>query len=246
MLIETPVSAAEREQLSAVLTQPIHTDAYKQDLLAMLSDMTEEPIDGEARELVAAVTQVITEADVGVLARLGKIVRRTIGTPKANQTAGRQAEFEDYVNNRVYFEVRQRLALDEADMKLPDDTWRKLSLAGGLMAQIAYVDREVTAAEFDRMCEALRHHWDVDEKTAVFITEVATAAISADLDYYRLTRQFFAQTIVTERVQFLDVLFAIASADGGVSHEESENIRRISVSLNLVQQQFIEAKTKFV
>jgi uncharacterized tellurite resistance protein B-like protein len=160
--------------------------------------------------------------------------------------AQHDAAFEDYVKNRVFHAVRQRLNLEQKELNIPEADLRKLSLAGGLLAQVANVDRVITETEFNRMVEALQLYWEVDEPTAVFISEVATAEVTAALDYYRITREFFALTTEAERVQFLDLLFAIAAADGGVSPQESENIRRISVSLNLAQRQFIAARAKFV
>ena len=112
------------------------------------------------------------------------------------------------------------------------------------MARVAHVDREVTEDEFDRMVHALQSGWDITPEAAAFVAEVAVSAVSADLDYFRLTRQFSTSTTEVERVRFLDVLFAVADADGRVSHDEIEEIRRIARSLNLTHKQFIDAKLK--
>ena len=47
-----------------------------------------------------------------------------------------------------------------------------------------------------------------------------------------------------ERVQFLDVLFAVADGDGLVSTPETEGIRRIAMNLKMTHRQFIDAKLK--
>ena len=67
---------------------------------------------------------------------------------------------------------------------------------------------------------------------------------SGEVAHFRLTREFSTSTMEEERVRFLDVLFAVADADGHVSHEEIEEIRRIAKSLNLTHKQFIGAKLK--
>ena len=246
MAIDTPVTAEQRQQLIIDLKNHLDSAQDKKAILASLANLVraDEDLTDEEVQMAEAVEQAIDEVNVGLMARLGRVVRRRIQAVASKPEP--EEAFADYVKNRVYYAVCQRLNLEETELSIPEAELRKLSLAGGLMAQIAYVDRVVTETEFAQMVEALRRHWDVDEKTAVFIAEVATAEIAADLDYYRLTREFFAHTTETERVQFLDVLFAIAAADGGVSRQESENIRRISVSLNLVQRQFMAAKTKFV
>ena len=246
MIIETPITAEQRQEFIQDLKIHLDTVRDKKAILTALANLirADEALADEELQIAEAVEQAIAEVDMGLVARLGRLVRRHLQV--ARRTATTDEAYEDYIKNRVYHAVRQRLHLEQQELNIPEADLRKLCLAGGLMAQIAYVDRVVTATEFNRIVEALQRHWGVDRKTAVFITEVATAEISADLDYYRLTREFFTHTNEAERVQFLDVLFAIAAADGGVSRQESENIRRISVSLNLVQQQFMAAKTRFV
>ncbi|HCB50053.1 MAG TPA: hypothetical protein DEP47_11135 [Chloroflexi bacterium] len=43
----------------------------------------------------------------------------------------------------------------------------------------------------------------------------------------RLTREFIGMTTASDRAQFLDLLFAVANADGFVSEEEFVEIQRI-------------------
>ena len=246
MYIETPITAEQQKQIIQELKRHLNSAKDKQTVLTALANLVraDEELSDEELQIAEAVEEAIAEVDVGVVARLGRLLRRHMQAVK--RSAKLDEAFEDFVRNRVYHAVQQRLSLEKIDLSLSEKDLRKLSLAGGLMAQIVHVDREVTEMEFARMVEALHRYWHVDEKTAVFISEVATAEISTDLDYYRITREFFNDTDPDERVQFLDVLFAIAAADGGVSHQESENIRRMAVSLNLLQQQFMNAKKKFV
>ena len=86
--------------------------------------------------------------------------------------------------------------------------------------------------------------FDLEREAAGFVAEVAVSTVSKDLDYYRLSREFFQATSAEERVRFLDVLFAVAAADGILSHEEMEDIRQVAIELKLTHEQFIEAKLK--
>ena len=74
------------------------------------------------------------------------------------------------------------------------------------------------------------------------MTEVALAEISMKLDYYRLVREFFANTNDVAREHFLGALFSVASSDGFVSNDEIEEIRKIAQALKLTPQQFAGAK----
>jgi hypothetical protein len=56
----------------------------------------------------------------------------------------REDAFEDFVKNRVYYLVRERLRLSTAELVIADADVRKLSLAGGLMARVANIEGTVT------------------------------------------------------------------------------------------------------
>ena len=51
-------------------------------------------------------------------------------------------------------------------------------------------------------------------------------------------------TTESERLDFIDVLFDVAAADGALSFEETEEIRTIAYVLKLTHRQFIDAKLK--
>ena len=61
------------------------------------------------------------------------------------------------------------------------------------------------------------------------------------MDFLRLTRELSRTITPEEGAQVLDLLFAVADADGMVSHEE---IYTISYNLNLAHGDFIVAKMK--
>jgi uncharacterized tellurite resistance protein B-like protein len=171
----------------------------------------------------------------------GSVKRRS---EVVTNSPNRELYLNDFVNNRIYYHLSHDGNKDLQALNLPEATLRKLSLAGGLMARVADVDRQVTAEEFESMAAAIQRYLNVDREAAGFVVKVATSEISKDLDHYRLSREFFQATTEEERVRFLDVLFAVAAADGLVSHEEMEDIHMVANELKLTHQQFIEAKLK--
>jgi uncharacterized tellurite resistance protein B-like protein len=134
--------------------------------------------------------------------------------------------------------------LNEEYLPISEAELRKFSLAGGLMARVAYVNRDASEAEYESMRRALGKCWQIGDEEAAVVIEVAISEISKDLDYYRLSREFFECTTEAERLCFLDVLFAVADGDGRVSYEEIEEIRTIANMLKLTHKQFIDAKLK--
>jgi uncharacterized tellurite resistance protein B-like protein len=248
MYIESPVGVAERARLVEELQAALQTPKDRALALSALEDLIQADgvVSDEERAVAEEIKTAIQAVDVGVIGQLGRLIRGTVQrrSQAVANAPNREEYFEDFIKNKVYYAVRQRLNLGEVDLDIPEGDLRKLSLAGGLMARVAHVDREVTEDEFDRMVHALQAGWDITREAAAFVAEVAVSEVSADLDYFRLTRQFCTSTTEDERVRFLDVLFAVADADGHVSHEEIEEIRRIARSLNLTHKQFIGAKLK--
>jgi uncharacterized tellurite resistance protein B-like protein len=156
----------------------------------------------------------------------------------------RELYLDDFVKNKIYYDVTRRLAAESDVVEIPQAKLRKLSLAGGLMGRVAFVDRQVAEAERNLIVQALQSHWELSSLEASMVAESALSEISKGLDYFRLTRQFFECTTEDERLRFLDVLFAITAADGGATFEEIEEIRSIANVLKLTHQQFIDAKLK--
>lgn len=60
----------------------------------------------------------------------------------------------------------------------------------------------------------------------------------------RLTREFIDMTTASDRAQFLDLLFAVANADGFFSEEEFVEIQRIGRNFMLSSQTVDKAKMK--
>jgi uncharacterized tellurite resistance protein B-like protein len=248
MYIESPVDAAERARLVELLQAALRTPKDRALALSALEDLIQADgvVTDEERAVVEEIKTAIEAVDLGMIGQLGRLIRGTVQrrSQAVADAPNREEYFEDFIKNKVYYAVQQRLNLGQVELDIPEADLRKLSLAGGLMAQVAHIDREVTEDEFDRMVHALQSGWDITPEAATFVAEVAVSKVSADLDYFRLTRQFSTSTTEVERVRFLDVLFAVADADGRVSHDEIEEIRRIARSLNLTHKQFIGAKLK--
>jgi uncharacterized tellurite resistance protein B-like protein len=165
-------------------------------------------------------------------------------TQTVQNAPNREIHMDDFVKNKIFYHVSQRLPTVDPAAHIPDNDLRKLSLAGGLLARVAYVDRQVTDTEYQEIVNVLQAAWGISLAAAGVVAEVAVSEIGKDLDYYRLSRQFFESTSEEERVHFLDALFAVTISDGHATEEEIEEIRAITNGLLLSHQQFIAAKLK--
>ena len=245
MYLEIPVGEEERARLVRELQVAIRSADERDLALAALDEMVEA--DGQVTEeevqVAAEIKAAIESVDVGLLSRLVKGMtdrraRAVAGAPN------REDHFEDYIKNKVFYGVRQRIALGEAELHMEEKTLRKLSLAGGIMAQVAQVNPEVTDAELAAMQDALQAHWHLTPEEAAFVAGVAISETASLLEKYRLARQFADVCGRQERAALLDVLFAVAAADGMATYEEIEEIRALAASLKMSHEEFIEAKLR--
>lgn len=245
MYIDSPLSDAERERLLEELRYAIQTPQDRELAQQALDEMLQADgdVSAEEEQIAAEIRATIESVNVSTLSRLVKGMTGRRAQALAN-APNREDHLDDYVRNKVYYGVRRRLDLGEADLQVSDDVLRTLSLAGGIMAQVARVNPKVSDAEVATMVDALQNHWHLDADQAAFVAGVAISETAGLMDRYRLARQFASVVGPRERAQFLDVLFAVAAADGVACYDEIEEIRAIAESLKLSHRQFIQAKVK--
>lgn len=243
MYIKSPVGDAERERLVDQLKGQLQSDEDK----ALAKQALEELVGADGvvtDEERAAIDSIEAEIDAVNFGRFGRLISGSLSRrEEAVQDApNREEHFEDYIKNKVYYGVQLRKDDQDFSLDVPDSELRLLSLAGGLMSRVAHVDLEVTDDEVAAMIKALESGWELSDDQAAFVVEVAVSEIGPDMDYYRLTREFFENTENDQRVGFLNVLFAVGDADGRVTNEEIEEIRTIANALRLPHKNFIDAK----
>lgn len=246
--IETPVGEAERLRLVESLRIEISTPEEKELALSALDEVISADgsvTDGE-RELVEQFKPLVEDANVGLFKPLSRLMRGSMDRHSQTLASApnREIYLDDFMNNKVFYLVSQRLEMNGEDISVPKGTLRKLSLAGGLMARVAYVDREVSEAEFDAIADIMEEKWGVTRVEAALVAEAAITDVESRTDIYILARDFFDITDGEERVKFLDVLFTVADGDGFVSYEETEEIRLIAKMLKMTHREFIDAKLK--
>ena len=248
MYIQSPVDAAERKRLVEELRETIWSEADKTYVYSTLKRMVEADgsITPEEQAVLDDIHAVIQSVDTGIFGSLGRLARAAIQrrSQALRNLPDREKYFEDFLKNKVYYEVRRRLDCSHSDIVIPDAELRKLSLAGGMMARVAQVDRVILENETQKITSLLQTTWGLSLEAAVFVMECALADVSKDFDYLRMTREFTERTTPAERNNVLDVLFEVANADGAVSNEELLEITFIAdyllMSLERVNQAFLK------
>jgi uncharacterized tellurite resistance protein B-like protein len=228
MYIKSPVTATELERLVAELQEMVWSEEDKTYIHSALKKMVEADgkITDEEQVVLDHIYVSIESVDIGVLGDLRRLVSRAMQrrSQAVRNAPNREKYFEEFLKNRVYYEVRRRLDLINSDIVLPDQELRKLSLVSGMMAHIARVDSIILENESKKITSILETAWGLSHEAAVFVMLCAIADVSKDFDYLRMTREFTELSTSAERNQLMELLFAVANADGHVSNDEKLEI----------------------
>ena len=242
MYTETPVEAAERALLVNQLCEAIRTEEDKALTLSSLKDMVQADglLTEEEHAVLAEIQMRIESIDAGLFGPLSRFLQGAMQRRAEIMSAApnRKKYFEEFLRNKVYYEMRRRMDLNETKLDISDEYLRKLGSIGGLMARVAQIDHIVLQEELDKMTSIaetgwgtmsiLQTGWGLSPDAAMFVMEVAMAEVSRNFDYLRMSRDFFEISTLAERANLLELLFTVANADGQVSHHEFEEIRTIA------------------
>ncbi|MEZ4517303.1 MAG: TerB family tellurite resistance protein [Chloroflexota bacterium] len=241
--MDSPISDAERARLVAELTEETRSADQRTLVLDTLNNMAvaDGATSPQEEVIIDEVRNAVTSADTGIW---GTFSRMLIGKRSEAVTTGpnREAQLDDFINNRVYYEMRRHLADANLDVALPDAELRRLGLMGGLMALVAEVSPDITEGEKAAMAAALHDRFDLTAEQAAYVTDLSLSPEVGNLDFYRLVRGFAEEYDLEERKRFLATLFAVAAADGMASFDEIEQLRIVAQGLKLTHEEFIEAK----
>jgi uncharacterized tellurite resistance protein B-like protein len=244
--MDSPVSSEEREELLWTVLEKIQSEEEKELVVGTLEKLFQA--DGVVTEEEQAVLEEIKEGvsgvNIGVLARLSKMIKATV-TERGEtykSAAQRESQVDDYIENTIYYKLKSESEKKGIKIELPGQEVRKLCFAAGLLARISAVDAEISDDEKKAVKQVLSEEWNLSEQQAEIVTQISCDRTLQGLDYFRLSRGFFECTTLDERRNFIKCLFKIANASNKTSYDETEEIRRISNSLKLTHKDFIEAK----
>lgn len=238
------VTDAEREELLNRVLKGIRSAGEKQLALDTLEKLVTVEGGPANAEVIESIRQDLDSKSTGLLAHLISPLRKTLKS-RANHytgTSSREGRIEDFIKNTIYYQLTSVMGHQGRVLSFPEPEVRKICLAAGLMAHIAWVDNEVCHREREAMSLGLQQLWNLPKDEAELITEMSHTRIMHGLDLVRLTTGFCEYTTIDERKTFLKCLFAIANAADQTSNAEIEEIRSIAISLELPHQEFISAK----
>ena len=246
MYMESPPSQAEQDELEQRLLDSIRTGGDKALAIGVLDRLVQS--DGrlapEEERLLDKLKGDIEATGTSPFGGIAHMLKSAITRRKAavNDSCLRETESDDYVRNTLYYDLMRKLQATGMRIDLPDAQLRKLCLATGLLAHVAYVDSEFSPEERDAIRDILASDWNLTKSQAELLADLSRDRATRGLDYFRLSVGFFECTTEEERAQFLKTLFRVANAANKTDSSEIEEIRFLAQGLKLSHQDFIAAK----
>jgi len=113
-----------------------------------------------------------------------------------------------------------------------------------VMATIAHVDDHFDPAEKKALKRCLADQFSLKGKELTLLFEVVEEQARQGFDFHEVATELNRVVSYNDRIHLMGCLFEISIADGEMSHEEAEEIRRITKALRIPHKTFIEYKVR--
>lgn len=130
---------------------------------------------------------------------------------------------------------------------LDGDQARFLASFAYLLSRVANADFDITDDETQAMEAIVRDKGGLPEAQAVLAVEIAKgqARLFGGTEDFQVAREFKRITERSQRIDLLDCLFAVAAADGVVTSDEEEQIRRVADELGLTHRELADVRSNY-
>jgi uncharacterized tellurite resistance protein B-like protein len=148
-------------------------------------------------------------------------------------------DLDEFMRNKILFKLRRKINTAEVTPEM-----YRLCLLGGLMGMVAKADGEIELRELEEIRRQIQSRGVFEPEALDTLMAIIEEESLRGLDRARLISEYTAHSGFEERVDLLNLLFAVAAVDGALTHPELEELRGISAAMNLSHRQYIDAKLR--
>jgi uncharacterized tellurite resistance protein B-like protein len=233
--IEGPPTDAEVKELFDDLLSRIATPFGRNEVVQHLENLmrADEEITAEEHDFLEHYTLLLKQASAGdlLLGRMKSLFSKSRARPKL--------DLDEFFHNKILFKLRRRVGTESIT---PDI--RRLCVLGGLMGIVAQADGNIDPREAEEIRTQLRMRHNFDAESLEILMSIIEEESVRGLDRPALISEYIATTDFAERIEVLDLLFAVAAADQALTFAELEELRGISAALGLSHKQYIDSKLR--
>jgi uncharacterized tellurite resistance protein B-like protein len=127
------------------------------------------------------------------------------------------------------------------------DRARYLAAFAYLLGRVAHADQHVTPAETAAMERAVTGHGGLTPDQAALVVRLAQSSnqLFGSTAHFTVAREFERLAAYEEKLALLRCLFAISSADDGISTAEEAEIHRVANELRIDRQHLIDLRLAY-
>ena len=234
-LLEDAPSQPEIDGLFQDLLSRLATPSARNQVVQYLDDIlnADAHITAEEHDFLEQYTMILKHASTVQL-----LVRRMKGLFQRRPTIA-IVDLDEFIRNKIFSKLRRRIGTDQITTEV-----YRLCLLGGLMGIVAQADGEIAPHELDEIRRQLQFRGRFEPEILDVLLAIIEEESVRGLDRARLIAEYTANASFQERVELLDLLFAVAGVDGSLTHAELEEIRGISAAMSLSHRQYIDAKLR--
>jgi uncharacterized tellurite resistance protein B-like protein len=243
--LDEKVDSEEARRATRRFLARVRRPAQRRELVATVEKLldSDEGRTPEEREWLEELNDAVAETSGSFLLDGLRSVIRIGAARAAKSDLGREAQLHDFIHNRVLFKLRHRVGAKILERETNPDKLKELTLCAAFLARVGYVDESFLPQEKQFIQKLLREVWGISSSLAEAVCDVAMEAANG-LDLFRLIQETKATLSANKRKTLLEALFALALAEGKMTGEEIEEIRKIAYGLEFTHREFINAKLK--
>ena len=151
-----------------------------------------------------------------------------------------------YFKNKIQKKLELKSKGTGLKIDLDKDNIYFLCLFGALLASVAQVDDHFHEEERKALRQILKERFELSAREQKLLFEVIEEQAKHGFDFHEVVTEFNNHAPYKDRVSAVDCFWAIAVADGEISHAENEEVRRITKAMHIPHQIFKESKKKFL
>ena len=242
--LHAPISNKEKDLLYRQMIAELSTPAEKKEIMNALENMMQvhKRMKGEERQLVEQFSEWLEKSSFTKrsFGRFRNFFQKTI----FEHARDPNPDMEKYFKRRVLKKIELKTSNSGVISKLPEDKLYFLCLVGTLMASIAHVDNHLDPEEKKALKVCLSEQFSLKGKELALLFEVVEEQGRKDFDFHEVISEINQLTSYNDRLHFMECLFAVAAADGEISHDEAEEIRKVTKAMRISHDIFIKAKVR--
>jgi uncharacterized tellurite resistance protein B-like protein len=130
---------------------------------------------------------------------------------------------------------------------LEPDRARHLAAFAYLLGRVAHADQHITAAETAAMEHAVRQHGGLASEQAALVVRLAQSSnlLFGSTAHFTVAREFGRLATYDEKLALLTCLFAVSSAESGISMAEEAEIHRVANELRVEREDLVKLRLAF-